>query len=66
MGVLNPRFGDGGARAAMGNSTVVVADGATGLAVFYTTRTPRGVPSAGDIGPGSQWTRFHWAFRRVA
>ena len=50
MSGFDPRFGDGGAWAAMGDSTIVVADGATGLVVFYTARAPRGVPNVSDIG----------------
>ena len=50
MGVFNPRFGEGGAWAAMGDSTVVVADGVTGLVVFFTARSPGRLENVSDIG----------------
>ena len=49
MGAFNPRFGEGGAWAAMGDSAIVVADGVTGLVAFYTARTPRPLANVSDI-----------------
>ena len=49
MGGFNPRFGEGGAWAAMGDSAIVVADGVTGLVVFFTARTPRQLANVSDI-----------------
>ena len=50
MGVFNPRFGNGGAWAVMGDSAIVVADGSNGSVVFFTARSSRRLTNVSDLG----------------